>query len=214
MSCAFFYSYRSEGRQACRAADEGMHIGIETGDAFLYMSCQYCKAWALLQLGEWGEALRLTREGLRLSRENGHTTGETVLRLIEARLHLEAQDFARARELALETLPMVRPGFPEFVAKIALGEAEAGLGEPEAAWEAFEDVLRRSREGPFRLDWIFRFPLHRSLAELALARGDFGRARDETNRLCELAALPGEQTYLAIGKSLLARVALAQGNGD
>jgi hypothetical protein len=53
MSCAFFYSYRSEAQEACRAADEGMEIGLETGDAFLYMSCQYFKAWALLHSGEW-----------------------------------------------------------------------------------------------------------------------------------------------------------------
>jgi DNA-binding winged helix-turn-helix (wHTH) protein len=213
MSCAFFYSYRSEGREACRAADEGMQIGIETGDAFLYMSCQYFKAWALLHLGEWGETLRLTRQGLRLSQANGHTTGEAVLRLIEARLHLEAQDFARARELALETLPMVRPGFPEFVASIALAEGQAGLGESETAWSVLQGVLQRSREGPFRLDWIFHLPLYRSLAELALARGDYEGARVEANRLCELAALPGERTYLAIGRSLLAHLALAQDNG-
>jgi tetratricopeptide (TPR) repeat protein len=214
MSCAFFYSYRSEGREACRSADEGMQIGIETGDAFLYMSCQYFKAWALLHLGEWGEALRLTREGLRLSRENGHTTGEAVLRLIEVRLHLEAQDFARARDLTLETLPLARPGFPWFVTSIALAEAQAGLGESDAAWNGLHDVLRRSREGPFRLDWIFHLPLYRALAELALAGDDFERARTEANRLCELAALPGERTYLAIGSSLLARVALRQDKGD
>src|SRR5262249_6421723 len=51
MSCAFFHSYRSENLLACRAADDGMEVALETGDAFLYISCLYFKAWALLFLG-------------------------------------------------------------------------------------------------------------------------------------------------------------------
>jgi DNA-binding winged helix-turn-helix (wHTH) protein len=210
MSCAFFHSYRSEGRLACRAADEGMEVGLETGDAFLYISCQYFKAWALLYLGDWGEALRLAREGIRLSQNNSHATGETVLRLIEARMHLEAQDFASAREAALKTVPLARPGFPLYATQLALAEAQAGLGEYQAAAAGFEEILENSREGPFRLDWIFHLPLYRSLGELALNRGDLANARSAATRLCALAALPGERTFLALGRNLLARIALAE----
>ena len=212
MSCAFFHSYRSEAQEACRAADQGMEIGLETGDAFLYMSCQYFKAWALLHSGEWGRALELVREGLRLSRQNRHVTGETVLRMIEARMHLEAGDYRRAYDLAVETVPLARPGFPEFVTRIVLGEAQAGLREDRAALETLVGVLRVSREGPFHLDWVFQLPLYRGMAELWLARGDLVEAGRAAASLVELAAGPGERNYLAQGRNLLARIALARGD--
>lgn len=210
MSYAFFQSFRSHGLEACRAADEGIEIGLDTGDAFLYMSCLYFKAWALLHLGQWGEALTLARQGVRLSQENGHTTGEAVLRMIEARLHLEASDFSRAQDLARQTLPHAREGFARFITLIALGEAQLGLREYEAAKASLEEVIRASQDGPLRVDWIFQLPLYRAWAELWLELGDLDRARAEAIRLCDLAALPPNRTYLALGKNLLARIALAR----
>jgi DNA-binding winged helix-turn-helix (wHTH) protein len=214
MSCAFFHSYQSEGRLACSAADEGMAVALETGDAFLYMSCQYFKAWALLYMGEWGEALRLIRDGIHLSQKNGHITGEAVLRLLEARMHIEAGDCACAREIAQRVLPMARPGFPRFLAWIALSEAQAGMGEYDAASAGFQEVLEGAQKGPFRLDWIFHLPLYRAIGVLALARGELANARSAATRLHALAALSGERTYLALGRNLLARIALAENNLD
>ena len=40
MSRSFFESYRSQEREAARAADEGLLIGLELGDSYLYVSCQ------------------------------------------------------------------------------------------------------------------------------------------------------------------------------
>lgn len=57
MSCAFFYSYRAEGREACRGADEGTQIGIETDDAFLYMSCHYFESLGAAAPGRVGQGL-------------------------------------------------------------------------------------------------------------------------------------------------------------
>jgi ATP/maltotriose-dependent transcriptional regulator MalT len=124
-----------------------------------------------------GEALSLIRRGLRLSRQNQHVTGETVLRMVEARMHLEAGDYRCAHDLALETIPLARPGFPKFVTLIVLGEAQAGLREDRAAWESLDGVLRVSREEAFRMDWIFQLPLYRGMAELWLARGDLAAAQ-------------------------------------
>jgi DNA-binding winged helix-turn-helix (wHTH) protein/tetratricopeptide (TPR) repeat protein len=211
MSCSFFQSYRAEYREACRLADEGIALGMETVDGFLYMSCQYFKAWALLYLGEWGEALALTRDALQLAQKSGHVTAETVLRMIDARMHTWAGDFAAARQIAEQTLPIAKEGFPRSVTLITLGHAYLGLGEYDAAFEVFAEVERKSTEGPFRLDWIFQLPLHRGLAELHFARSDWRRATVEAERLCELASLPGERTHLALGNELLARIAQEQG---
>ncbi len=59
MHLSFFEAFRSHERDACLAADEGMRIALEAGDSFLYISCQYFKSWALLHLGQLGEALNL-----------------------------------------------------------------------------------------------------------------------------------------------------------
>jgi tetratricopeptide (TPR) repeat protein len=189
-----------------------LHIALELGDSYLYISCQYFKALALLHLGEWGTALSLIRDGTLLAETNGHGTARTVLRMVQARLSAQGFDFAGARELAQETLVRAREGFPRFITLIALGEAHLGLDELERAADCFEEVVDRSEAGPFRLDWIFHLPLYRGLSELWLRRGELDRARDYAMRLCELAAKPGQCTYLALGRRQMAAVALAQDN--
>jgi DNA-binding winged helix-turn-helix (wHTH) protein/tetratricopeptide (TPR) repeat protein len=209
---SFFESFRSREREAIRAADEGLQIALELGDSYLYISCQYFKALALLHLGEWGQALSLIRDGTLLAERNGHGTAMTVLRMVQARLLSQGFDYAGARELAQQTLVRAREGFPRFITLIALGEAHLGLGELDRASDCFEEVVARSEAGPFRLDWIFHLPLYRGLSELWLKRGEFDRAREDALRLCKLAVKPGQYTYLALGRRQIAAVALAQGN--
>jgi tetratricopeptide (TPR) repeat protein len=212
MHLSFFQSYRSREREACQSADEGMQIALELGDSFLYISCQYFKSWALLHLGRWGDALNLVNESIPLSERNGHTTATTVLRVIQARLHAQALDFAGAREICQQTLVRAPEGSPRFLTLIMLGEAHLGLAQLDLARDCFEEVLDRSRAGPFRLDWIFRMPLQHGLSELWLRRGDRDRARQDALQLCGLAATSGQRTYLALGRRLLAEIALGENN--
>jgi tetratricopeptide (TPR) repeat protein len=210
MHLSFFESFRSHERDACRAADEGMRIALESGDSFLYISCQYFKAWALLHLGQWGEALNLVKDSLLLSEKNGHGTATTLLRVIQARLHAQALDFTGAREICQQTLVRAREGSPRFLTLIMLGEAHLGLGELDLAMECFEEVVERSEAGPFRLDWIFHLPLYHGRAELWLRRGDHDRARQDALDLCELAAKSAQRTYFALAWRQLAAIALAE----
>ena len=210
MHLSFFETFRSGEREACRAADEGMQLALELGDSFLYISCQYFKAWALLHLGEWGAALDLIKGSIVLSEKDGHGTAITVLRVLQARLHAQAMDFTGARDICQQALLRAREGSPRFLTLIMLGEAYLGLGELDLAADCFEEVLERSGEGPFSLDWIFRMPLQRALSELWLERGDFDRARQEASQLCELATASGQRTYLALGRRQLATIALAE----
>lgn len=210
MNLSFFESFRSRERDACRAADEGMRIALESGDSFLYISCQYFKAWALLHLGQWGEALSLVNDSILLSEKNGHVTATTVLCVIRARLHAQAFDFFGARELCQQTLLRAPEGSPRFLTLIMLGEAQLGLGELDRAEECFEEVVARAEAGPFRLDWVFRLPLYLGRSELWLRRGDHYRARQEALYLCDLAAKPGQRTYLALARRQLAEIALAE----
>lgn len=214
MSCAFFQTSRSREREACQAADEGLQIALETDDSFLYISCQYFKAWALLHLGDWGEALQIVRDSMQLSESLGHATAIVVLRMIEARLHMQAFDFAGAREIAEQALLIAPEGFPRMIMLTALGEALLGLGEYDRACECLGEVTESEKQGRFRLDWIFHLPLYHTLGQLWLKRREFARARQEALRLCEMAAQPGQCTYLALGNRLLAEIASAEGDHE
>lgn len=212
MHLSFFETFRSHERDACRAADEGMRIGLESGDSFLYISCQYFKSWALLHLGQWGDAWSLVNDGIQLSERNGHGTATTLLRVMQARLHAQARDFAAARRICQQTLIRAREGSPRFLTMTVLGEAHLGLGELDLAMECFEEVMERSQSGHLRLDWIFQLPLYLGRSELWLRRAEHGRARQDALHLCELAGQSGQKTYFALGWRQLAEIALAEGD--
>jgi hypothetical protein len=212
MSHSLFLCCRSEYEAAVRAADEGLQLALEAGDAFQYISCQYFKAWALVYAGQWGGALSLIREGADLAERNGHRTGAAFFRLIEAFLRAEAGDFEGSRTLARVAMRDAREGFARYLALIVLGTANVGLGEYEDAFDCFREVWRRRESGSARIDSSYYLPLHRGLAELWLAQGDLHQAREEASRMRELAAPPGERTYLSLGKRILAEVAIARGD--
>jgi len=75
-------------------------------------------------------------------------------------------------------------------------------------------VIESSEHGGFRLDWIFHLPLYLARGELFLRRREFSRARQDALLLCDLAARPGQRTYLASARRILSQIALAQGDND
>lgn len=97
---------------------------------------------------------------------------------------------------------------------MALAEALLGLGANDAAFKCFAEIDEAPRQSGFRLDWIFHLPLARARAELWLRRREFARGRQDALRVCELAALSGQRTYLALGKRLLAEIAIAEGHHE
>ncbi len=212
MSYSFFLTYRSEEWQAWDVAAEGLRISLDTGDAFLYISCLYFQAWALLHLGEWGRALEVLHQGIDLSVKNGNATAETVLNMVLARLHAHAFDFAGAKEICERALPTARAGFPRLIALTMLGEAHLGLGDLPAARECLLRVVQETEAGPYCLDWVFRMPFRQTRAELYLTRGCLGDAAREAQMLLGLASQSGQKTYVALAHLLLARIAQAQGD--
>ena len=134
-----------------------------------------------------------------------------VLHMIESRLRTQALDFQGAREIAEATLPDAREGFPRLITLVGLGEALLGLGAYDRAMACFDEVTESPQRSGFRLDWIFRLPLYRARGQLWLERREFDRARQDALMVCELAALPGQRTYLALGRRLLAEILMAEG---
>jgi hypothetical protein len=82
------------------------------------------------------------------------------------------------------------------------------------AFSCFNEITRRVEGEGLLMDRIFYPLFYQGFCEYWLAQGDLRQARREATRLCELAILPPERTYLAIGHQLLAKVAIAEQRWD
>jgi DNA-binding winged helix-turn-helix (wHTH) protein/tetratricopeptide (TPR) repeat protein len=213
----YYQVLRSDYRAACRTAEEGLHLAVEVGDVFDYMYCQYYWAWALLHVGEWGEMLRILGDGTRMAERNEHRLASTLFQLELAWLHEQAFDFARACELCERGLAEARQSeheTNEWLSLILLGIAHSGLGHGQRALNCFKEITRRVDGKHGLMEWIFQMPLRQGLSEYWLAQEKFDQARQEAERVCQLAAPSGERTYLALGHRTLAEIALAGKDWD
>jgi tetratricopeptide (TPR) repeat protein len=210
--CYFQYA-QSDYQAVCRTAEEGLSLALDAGQHFDYLYCQYYRAQALLHLGRWGDMLHTLRDGLHMAERNGHHLARQLLQLAMVWLHEQAGDFAAARALCEHVLAQARAtqhttGY--FFSLLLLGYAHHGLGQPEHAWHCFNTILQQIEHDPDSLEWIFQMPLRHALSEYWLSQAVFEPARQEAKRLCALAVQSGERTYLALGKSALAKIALAE----
>ena len=97
---------------------------------------------------------------------------------------------------------------------ILLGTARMAQGRRNVAFRCFSEVAARLDRERILMDWILRLPLHDGLSRYWLAQGELIRARREAEALRELAAPPGERTYLALAQRTLAEIAMADGQLD
>jgi DNA-binding winged helix-turn-helix (wHTH) protein/tetratricopeptide (TPR) repeat protein len=209
----YYLCLRSEYKLARSRAEEGAQLAVEVGDAFDYLYCQYYYAWALLHRGQWGEMLKALRAGTELADKNGQHLLSTLLNLETAWVYEQAFDFERAQELCERIFAETQKAQYEtcqFLGLILLGAARKGLGQYERAAECFIEIAHRLEHKQGSMEWIFRLPLHHEMSRLWLAQGKLSDARRDADKLCELAALPGERAYLALGRQTLAEIALAE----
>jgi DNA-binding winged helix-turn-helix (wHTH) protein/tetratricopeptide (TPR) repeat protein len=204
---AHLRSYQADYRTACRTAEEGLRLALEVSDAYHYMTCQFHCAWALLHLGEWRELRATLRDGLQMAERNGHRLWARGFRFQTAWLLTHVGNFASARALCEQERP---PGtevqMDQLLGSIVLGFAYLGLKRHAAALRAFQEVAAQS----MLMRSILLMPLRLGLGQYWFARRQFGRAREQMQELCRLAATSGERTYLALGRQGLAEAALAQ----
>src|SRR5262249_10925828 len=126
----------------------------------------------------------------------------------------QAYDFVRVRELCEPVLTQAgeaQYGLGQLLSLGLLGVAYRGLGQPERAFHCFSEITRRLEHGHVMMEWV-QMPARHSLSEYWLAQGELARARQEAERVCALAAPSGERTYLALGRRMLAEIALAERN--
>ncbi len=208
----FIECLQSEYPAACRAAEEGGQLALKLSDAHSFLLSQYILAWGLLHSGHWGEMRRILAHGLEMADRNESRRWTVLFKLELAWLREQAFDFEAARDICEEAQKQARNiGHPytESLSLILLGMARLGLGQHEAAFRCFSEVAERMDSERVLMDWILRLLLHDGLSRYWLAQGEHERARREAESLRELAAPPGERTYLALAHRMLAEVALA-----
>ncbi|MCI0390794.1 MAG: AAA family ATPase [Acidobacteria bacterium] len=214
---SFFECLRSDYPAACRAAEEGAQLALELSDAHSFMLSQYYQAWGLLHLGQWGEMRRILGHGLEMAERNEHQRWTVLYQLEMAWLHEQAFDFEAAREMCEQAYEQARKiGHPytESLSIILLGMAHLGLEQREAAFQCFSKVAERLERERSLMDWILRLLLHDGLSRYWLAQDELAPARREAESLSELAASPGERTYLALAHRTLAEIAMAAQQWD
>jgi DNA-binding winged helix-turn-helix (wHTH) protein/tetratricopeptide (TPR) repeat protein len=204
---AHLRSYQAQYRAACRTAEEGLRLALEVSDAYLYMMCQFHRAWALLHLGDWRELRGVLRDGLRMAERNGHRLWARGFRFQTAWLLTHVGNFESARALCeQERPPSEEVQMDQLLGSVVLGFAYLGQKRHAAALRAFHEVTAQST----LMRSILHLPVRLGLGQYWLARRQLGRAREQMTELCRLAAASGERTYLALGHHGLAEAAFAR----
>ena len=210
---AYFQCLQSDYQAACRTAAEGLQLALEIGNAYEYLLCQCYQARALLHLGRWGEMLGVLEDALQMAQKNEHHPWTALLQLETAWLYLQACAFERVCEIGKRWSKRAQEGqygYALLLSRILLGLAYLGLEQFERAFDCFNAARHQGGGEGSMLTWVLQLLLCHGLSEYWLAQRAFGQARQEAERLCELAAGPGERTYLALGRRTLTAIALAE----
>ena len=214
---AYFANMQSDYAGAAAAGAEGALLADRTGDSFMRATCQYQQSWALLHAGHWGTLLRTLHGALGIAERSDHPLWALVFKLTLAWWATHAGDHAAASTRAADGLHAARAAGHQHGTVLALlvsGWAQLGRGAPAAAQREFAAVADVGAGHAAAVEWILHQPLHLGLSACALAAGELARARDEAERVCALAAQPGERTYLGLGHRAVAAAAIAERRWD
>lgn len=207
---ACFLFLRSEYAAASNTAQEGMRLALELGDAFEYMVCQFYHGLALLHRGRWGEMHTVVSAGIQMAERNRNPFWTVLFRLELAWLHIHAFDFDSARVICEQDLELSRSldyAAGRLLSLVFLGAALLGLRRYQEAYRTLREARAQAESNGARVDWYLRMPLSQAFSTYFLAKGDLVQARRQAERTCELAAQPGERTWLAFGHLTLAHAA-------
>jgi DNA-binding winged helix-turn-helix (wHTH) protein/tetratricopeptide (TPR) repeat protein len=203
--------------QVCRAAmARGKELAREAGDVFMFGLNNIMESFALLYLGEFGEARRRTAAALAMTERNGGPDSGVLCRVTMGWLHVMALDFASALTWsetnyhpAFDTNPFIF-----FCRRIVLAKAYLGLRDYPAAWMQLSGIKEKSDGENGNLDYPIRVEFYHCVCEYWLNNGKSDKAREWATRLRDLTSRAPDRNYLALAHRLLARIAIAENNAD
>lgn len=212
--CSYVRLVQGQYAVAATAATEGARLALAADDAFGRMVCQFYRAWAELLAGWWGSADAVLTESLQLAERNGHRSWQILFGALRAWLLREAGAAGEARAIAERAADVSRTlgaPFGELLARTELGLAMLETSATSKGEELLEGLIDRLEHEPMLMGWVWRMPLHVGLSTAHRRRRVWREAEVEARHACEVAVSSGERTWLALGWTEQAELALVQG---
>jgi DNA-binding winged helix-turn-helix (wHTH) protein/tetratricopeptide (TPR) repeat protein len=195
---------------ACQTARAGIPKSIENDNLVVFLSAHSSLAHALLHLGNWGELLQVISTASGVAKKNGNTPWAGIFRAMLAWLHVQAGDFAGAREMAEDLLRT----YPESAAQVrTMAIITSGFAslerEHDQALRCFTSVCEGEANSRFFLDWYWRIVARLGFSNAWLASGELGKAAREAERTLQSALSTADPALKALAWEMKARVAKA-----
>jgi tetratricopeptide (TPR) repeat protein len=209
---AHVQALRGDAGAALRTADAGIPGSNETTSVTVHLLALSAQILALLQVGRFGDALRIIREGQETAQKNGSDPWLFLYR--EAWLRTLAMDFPGAQRICGELIrSSVYPtGQAQAIAHLAAGFEALDQGRHEEAGRHFEHVCDPTETPKFFLHWYWRVHARVGLTRAWLQSGHMTNARREADRLIDAAVATADSNLRALAWDARARVAMAESN--
>jgi tetratricopeptide (TPR) repeat protein len=198
--------FQSEYFKAEKMFRETLNAASELGNAFEMLKSQYFLSLTLANLGRISEALEMLRQGMQMAERNGDCFWSSRVPNAFGWIHRELQDFEGAMAFdrqGAETARRLGVVEAEVNSLINMGVDHLDAGDRQgmcSVMESAESIL--SREPWFR--WRFEIRIHAARAERDLSKS-------EGLCLLEKATFYRARKYMIAGHTILAKIAMAEG---
>jgi DNA-binding winged helix-turn-helix (wHTH) protein/tetratricopeptide (TPR) repeat protein len=212
MIYAHVQSLQGDCTAALEAAEAGLPRVNETTGVMVHLFALSAQILALLQLGRFGQALRIIRTNQEMAERNG--SDPWLFQYREAWLRTLAMDFSGARHVcqALMRSSVYPTGQAKTIAELAAGFEAVDQGRHDQARRCFDAVRDPTETPKFFLHWYWRIHAHVGQTRAWLQAGDVPNARVEASRLTEAALSTADANLQALAWDASAQVAMAERN--
>src|SRR5262245_22367912 len=210
MVYAHVQALRGNTVTALRAADSGLRGSNEAVGLMVHLFALSAQILSLLQVGRFGDALRVIRDSEEAARKNGSDPWLFLYR--EAWLRTLALEFAGAQRVCYELVgSSVYPtGQAQAIGQLAAGFQALDEGRLDEARRCFERVRDPAETPKFFLHWYWRLLSLVGLTHAWRQSGDLTKARHEASRLIEAALAAADPNLLALAWDARAQIAIAE----
>lgn len=183
------HNWAGDSRYIERLAVECLPLAERLGDVFSFLHLSATLSWALIDLGQFGQALGHARAGTATAEKNGSAFDTAFGQTFLAWMHCEAFDYAGARALCQSALPVLRAAptkIPMQRFLVTAATAEMGLGNHDQAQAYLTELRELQEDAGLPFAWYWKAPLHYCQGEVRLVRGEIAAARLAVERLGEV----------------------------
>jgi DNA-binding winged helix-turn-helix (wHTH) protein/tetratricopeptide (TPR) repeat protein len=198
--------------EAAEAAEAGIATLTDPTSAIVHLLGLSAQILALLQLGRFGQALRIVRTNEEMAEKNGSDPWLFLYR--EAWLRTLVMDFAGAQRVCDELIrrSVYPTGQAQTIGGLAAGFEALDQGRHDEARRRFEHVKDSTQTPKFFLHWYWRLHANVGLTRAWLQSGHLTNARREADRLTEGACATADPNLQALAWETRAQVAIAESN--